>query len=74
MLDRTGPVSRLTSIEWVERCEARIRDHDNSLAHTEVADLARALAARLSCRALLPEMAADLLFHDRFAPPRAGDR
>ena len=74
MLDHPGPVPRLTSLQWVERCEARIRAHDHSLAHAEVSRLAQALAARLSCRVLLPESVVDLLFHDRFAPPSVEER
>jgi hypothetical protein len=57
---------RLTSAQWLERCKARILAHDDSLEAEAVDDLAGALAGRVSCRALAPETAADLLFTDRY--------
>lgn len=66
MLNPLSDAPRLTSAQWMERCKARILTHDDTLADDAVADLAGALAGRVSCRALAPETAADLLFKDRY--------
>jgi hypothetical protein len=66
MLNRLSDLPRLTSAQWLERCKARILTHDDSLQADAVDDLASALAGRVSCRALAPETAADLLFTDRY--------
>ena len=62
----TPDVPHLTLAQWLARCNARILAHDPSLAADAVADLAGALADRVSCRALAPEIAADLLFKHRY--------
>ena len=67
MLNPLSDVPRLTSAQWLERCKARILTHDGSLDVEAVKDLAGALAGRVSCRALAPETAADLLFTDRYS-------
>lgn len=66
MLNPEPDVPFLTLPQWLARCQARILTHDASLAGEAVADLAGALADRVSCRALAPEIAADLLFKHRY--------
>ena len=48
--------------EWLEKCRTRLHQRDELLDPEDVSELAEALWDRLSCRALEPEHAADLLF------------
>lgn len=51
----------LATDEWIRRCARKIIEMDSSLAVRDVEELAAALAARVSCRALEPELAIELL-------------
>jgi len=53
--------------EWVERCRASILERDPLLATEDIFDLATTLWDRPSCRMVLPELAAGLLFAGRLS-------
>ena len=56
------PVVPPVRSDWIERCRARILEHEPALAADDVLELATALSERPSCRAVPPERAAELLF------------
>ena len=63
----------LSTEDWLRRCASKISEVDDTLSARDVADLARALAERPSCRILEPERAAALLFDNRLSSSRWGN-
>jgi hypothetical protein len=62
-----------SSIDWVRRCAARIRELDDVVSLLDAVDLASTLHELPCCASLDPETAAARLFQDNLTASRWGD-